>query len=473
MQGRLGRFFGIGMTTGLPGYFLAAPVEVLGRKRGVSAIKVSLESFESALAKSGETVLLADASGVIFLSSVNQWRYRTLTQLGKEAHQRLNSTKTYSNLSLTPLSTSLDMAEGTSMARIALPNEEPLEYLVQTRKVGRLGWSMLLLANTRQERQSSLVAGAAAGLATAFLLFAISHFRLKAKRYKERRQAEAALRQAHLELEQRIQERTSDLVATNVSLEEKIEALKTAESILRETRDDAVQAGKLAVLGQMSAGISHEINQPLTALHTLTDNAVSLLERSRLPEVRENLGLIRQMADRMGRIVSEIKTFARKSPEERRKMRLADAIDQALVLVEQRRRQIGVEIEVPPYPQELQVQADPVRLEQVLVNLLRNALDAVADLPDRRLFVEVARIPSGIRIVIGDNGPGIPEQLLPRLFEPFFTTKPTGQGLGLGLAISRIIVTELGGTLEAGNGADGGAEFTVTLEEVAENEEAS
>ncbi len=465
MQGRLGRFFGIGMTTGLPGYFLAAPVEVNGKRLGASAIKVSLDSFESALLKSGEIVLLTDASGVIFLTSVKQWRYRTLTQLGKDATERLQTTRTYNNLSLVPLETNLKLQEGVSMTKIALPHDEGRDYLVQSRKVGHLGWTMVLLANTQQEHQSALLAGAAAGLATAFLYFVITYFQLNAKRYKERRQAEVALRQAHLELEQRIAERTTDLVETNLSLEEKIEALKTTESILRETRDNAVQAGKLAVLGQMSAGISHEINQPLTALHTLTDNAVSLLERGRLQEVRENLGFIRQMGDRMGRIVTEIKTFARKSPTELQKIRIADAIDQAVMLVEPSRRQIGAQIEIEPFPQDTLVLADSTRFEQVLVNLLRNGIDAIADSPEKLITVTVADHAPHVHIIIRDTGPGIAKEVLSRLFEPFFTTKSTGQGIGLGLAISRMIVTELGGRLDAGNQDSGGAEFTIVLEE--------
>ena len=465
MQGKLGRFFGIGLTTGLPGYFLAAPVEVKGLRLGVSAIKVSLQSFESALNKGGEIVLLADASGVIFLTSVEKWRYRTLTQLGEDASEHLRTTRTYNNLRLLPLETSLKLQEGVSMAKIALPLDEPRDYMLQTKKVGHLGWTMVVLANTKQEYQSAISAGVAAGFATAFLFFIVTHFQLNAKRYQERRQAEAALRLAHLELERRIEERTTDLVATNVSLEEKIAALKMTESILRETRDNAVQAGKLAVLGQMSAGISHEINQPLTALHTLTDNAVNLLERGRLPEVRENLGFIRQMADRMGRIVTEIKTFARKSPAELQKMRVADAIDQAVMLVEPRRRQVDALIEVAPFPQEWQVSADPVRLEQVLVNLLRNALDAVAELPVRRVTVAVLHQETGVEIAIRDTGPGIADEVFPQLFEPFFTTKSAGQGLGLGLAISRMIITELGGRLDAGNPDGGGAEFTIVLED--------
>lgn len=465
MQGKLGRFFGIGMTTSQPGYFLAAPVEVQGKRLGVSAIKVNLDSFEAALLKSGEIVLVTDSSGVIFLTSVQQWRYRTLTQLGKDATEQLRTSRTYHNLRLMPLETSLKLHEGISMAKIALPDNETGDYLVRSGKVGHLGWSMVLLTNTQQERQNATLAGVAAGFAVAFLFFIVTHFQLNAKRYKERRLAEAALRQTHLELEERIATRTAELVATNISLEEKVETLKTTEGILRETRDNAVQAGKLAVLGQMAAGVTHEINQPLTALHTFTDNAVNLLERGRLQDVRENLGLIRQMADRMGRIVTEIKTFARKSPAELQNIRIADAINQAVMLVEQRRRQLNVQINIEPFSEDTQVLADSIRFEQVLVNLLRNGLDAVSDAPERRVTVTIEQHAPDVHIIIRDSGPGINEAVLPRLFEPFFTTKAAGQGLGLGLAISRMIIEDFGGTLSARNQDSGGAEFTIVLEE--------
>jgi two-component system C4-dicarboxylate transport sensor histidine kinase DctB len=465
MRGRLGRFFGIGMTTGQPGYFLAAPVKVEGKLLGVSAIKVNLDSFEAALLKSGEIVLLTDSSGVIFLASVKQWRYRTLTQLGKDAAEQLRTNRTYNNLSLMPLETSLKLQDGISMAKIALPNNEAGNYLVRSSKVGHLGWSMVLLANTQQQRQNATLAGGAAVLASALLFFLIIYFQLSARRYRERRLGEALLRQAHQELEERIATRTAELVATNMSLEEKVEALKSTEGILRETRDNAVQAGKLTVLGQMAAGITHEINQPLTALHTFTDNAVNLLERGQLLDVRENLALIRQMADRMGRIVTEIKTFARKSPAELKNIRIADAINQAVMLVEQRRRQLNAKINIEPFSEDTQVLADSIRFEQVLVNLLRNGLDAVSDSPEKLVTVTVAHHAPEVHIIIRDSGPGINEAALSRLFEPFFTTKKAGRGLGLGLAISRMIIADLGGRLSAGNQNKGGAEFTIVLEE--------
>lgn len=465
MDGKVGSFYGIGTTTGVPGYFLTAPIERNGEKMGAATVKVSLENFEAALGKSGNTVLLVDALGVIFLSSVPEWKYRTLQPLSQETLQQLEASRQYNNRSLLPLETSLHLRDDPQMIRLALPKARAQDYLVQSNKTGPLGWSIVLLSETRQERQNALLAGIAAGFALAFLLSTIIYLRLNAKGFRERRQAEAALRQAHKELEERIAERTSDLMATNASLEEKVDSLKTAESILRETQDQAVQAGKLAVLGQMAAGISHEVNQPLTALHTFTDNAVQLLERGRLDDVRENLGQIKQMAVRMGHIVGEIKSFSRKPAVERVRIRVADVIAQAVMLVEPRRRQIDAHIEVLSDPEECYVWADQQRLEQVLVNLLINGLDAVAELVQRQVSVRVSHAAGQVRLSVHDSGPGIPQEVLPHLFEPFFTTKSAGKGLGLGLPISRMIVNELGGTIEAVNHETCGAQFTVILEQ--------
>ena len=466
MEGGLGIFYGVGVTTGEPGYFLAAPIEDgSGGTIGAVIVKISLEDFEQALVRNGDPVLLIDANGVVILASVPQFKYHYLVPLEVGLLQQIGLSRQYGNEHLRPIGMNLSLNDGPQHVRVELPGKPVEGYLAQSVRAGRLGWSIVLLSQTRQERQSALLAGVAAGLAVAFVLSLAIFFRLNVKRYNERRQAEAALRQAHASLEKRIAERTADLTATNTSLEEKVAALRTTETILRETRDAAVQTGKLAVLGQMAAGISHEVNQPLTALHTFTDNAVDLLERGDLDDVRENLGLIRQMAARMGRIVGEIKSFTRRPSPEKQAVDVAGVVYQALMLVEARRRQAGALIDTHSVPADLRVMADPQRLEQVLVNLLLNALDAVSESVARQITVSAERRERQVRIAVRDTGPGIPETVLPHLFEPFFTTKAVGQGLGLGLAISRMIATELGGSLDARNHEEGGAEFTVTLEE--------
>ncbi|MDR1935213.1 MAG: GHKL domain-containing protein [Candidatus Accumulibacter sp.] len=470
MKGRLGIFYGVGTTTGEPGYFLAAPIkegngEALGGEPiGVVVVKIKLEDFEEALARNGNPILLADANGVVFLASLPELKYHSLTPLPAEVLARIGASRQYGAQPLRPLGMELRVRDEPQYLRIDLRGRPAEAYLAQSAPAGRLGWSILVLSRTRQERQSALLAGAAASLALAFLLSLAIFFRLNARRYRERRRADAALRQAHASLEARIAERTADLTATKVSLEEKVAALKTTESILRETRDTAVQAGKLAVLGQMAAGISHEINQPLTALHTFADNAAELLELGKLDEVRENLGLIRQMAVRMGHIVGEIKSFTRRPSPERQAVDVAGVVYQALMLVETQRKRSEARIDARGVADGLRAWADAQRLEQVLVNLLLNAIDAVRESAERRISLSAERRGEEVRIVVRDSGPGIPRAALPRLFEPFFTTKPAGQGIGLGLAISRMIASELGGRLDARNHQEGGAEFTVTLE---------
>lgn len=260
---------------------------------------------------------------------------------------------------------------------------------------------------------------------------------------------------------------------------------------MRATQDRTLQAGRLAALGQMAAGITHELNQPLAALNTLSDNAVAFLQRGKTENAMENLRLIGQLTKRMGRIVGELKFFARRSQDELKPVSVREALDHALFIVDPRRRELNAEIIVSIPDPSPRVLADAVRLEQILVNLLRNGLDAVADLPadegnaklsadtGRRLTVMVEEISSSqvvttmeqsdqllrgfVRISIADDGPGIPDAVLPHLFEPFFTTKPTGEGLGLGLSISLTIVESLGGKISARNRSEGGAEFLLEI----------
>lgn len=465
LNGRLGSFYGVGATTGEPGFFLASPINDNEQALGAVIVKISLENFESALVGSGDPVLLVDANGVVFLASVPEWKYRFLTPLEPGALQQIGMSRQYDHQNLQPLGVNFRLQDEPQTIRIALPGSPEQDYLVQSIKTGTLGWSIVFLSQTKQERQNAMLAGIATGLAVAFLLSTFVYYRLNVRRYKERRQAEAAMRQAHKDLEQRIADRTAELRATNASLEERIDTLKTTERILHESRDSAVQTGKLAVLGQMAAGISHEVNQPLTALHTFTDNAVDLLDRGRLDDVRENLGFIKQMGVRMGHIVGEIKTFARKPPAERSPVRVSDAVFQAVMLVEPRRRQTLARIDVLPFHEEISVLADLQRLEQVLVNLLLNGLDAVVESSEKRIVASVVRENGLVSLSVQDSGSGIPHSVLPHLFEPFFTTKSSGQGLGLGLAISRMIITELGGHIDARNRVAGGAEFVVVLEE--------
>jgi two-component system C4-dicarboxylate transport sensor histidine kinase DctB len=446
------------------------------RPIGAVAVKINLDSFEATLSRSGDTVLLVDRHGVIFLSSVPEWKYRTLGTLSVEQRAALDATRQYAPHTLTPLdaqgeSVPVSADHAPQTVRVALPGKSVSTLRAQYRPVGLLGWQVAVLIDPRDEQRTALVAGASAAFAMALAFAVLVALRLRTRRREEQRRARDALREVQRDLEARIAQRTAELTSANAALAGKVEALDAAQRILRETRDAAVQAGKLAVLGQMAAGITHELNQPLTALTTLSDNANQLAERGRIDEVRSNLTHISRLAERMGRIVSHIKAFSRKGDAARAAVSVDEAIRQALMLVESRRRQVGVTVVAAPVPADLAVWANAVRLEQVLVNLIRNAIDATAEAPQSAsaaVHVGVEPDEKWVRITVRDFGAGIPADVLPRLFEPFFTTKDEGQGLGLGLAISLAIVEDFGGRLTGHNAQDGngGAQFIIELERV-------
>jgi two-component system C4-dicarboxylate transport sensor histidine kinase DctB len=459
LEGGLGRFYGVGVTTGEPGYFLAAPVRDQGRVLGVIVLKVGLESMEQALSGMGDTQLLTDSDGVVFLASERQWRYRALAPLPDAVKARLEETQQYGSQPVPLLADQPVGIAGGEPQRIALHGETVRERMINARPVGSLGWQIVQFGDTGEARAVALGGGFAVAFVAASLIGLAAHFR-------HRRQRREELRRVYAELEQRIAERTADLT-------EQVAALERTKAILRETRDAAVQAGKLATLGQMSAGISHELNQPLAALQTFADNASALLARGRTEAVADNRRMISDLVGRTGRIVRQLKTFARKEAATPQAVGVAAAIEHALLIVEPRRREIGARIAIVPPPTDLCCVAEAGRLEQILVNLLRNGLDAMAGLNEPTLDVSASIEGSQVCIAVHDHGPGLSDEARSHLFEAFYTTKPAGEGLGLGLAISLTIAESYGGTLSAHNAPDGGAIFVLRLPAAGENHAAS
>ena len=259
-------------------------------------------------------------------------------------------------------------------------------------------------------------------------------------------------------------ERRRRLTRDKAVLEARV-AARTAE--LERAQADLVQAGKLSALGQMSAGISHELNQPLMAIRSYAENAEVLLERGRTTEAAENLSKISEMARRMGRIIKNLRAFARAEAEPAARVGLASVVEGALDLMAGRLARAGVSVDWVRPTSPAIVMGGEVRLSQVVVNLIANALEAMETLPEgapRRLSLRIAPgAPGRIVLSLADTGPGIAAP--DRIFDPFYSTKQTvsEEGLGLGLSISYGLVQGFGGTLSGANGAAGGAVFTVDL----------
>jgi two-component system C4-dicarboxylate transport sensor histidine kinase DctB len=271
-----------------------------------------------------------------------------------------------------------------------------------------------------------------------------------------RQRAAEAARQ---ELERRIEERTRDLRQANVALNRQIEERMRAEASREALRDELVQAGKLAALGQIAAGVAHEINQPVAAIRTQAETASAYLERDQGAKAVRALGRIGELTARIGAITQELRAFSRKSEPQLRPVSLNEAIDGALLLLGGRLRQGGVRL-VRARGGDVQVIADRFRLEQVIVNLMQNAAEALEGRADGKIHLTVRRVGGLVELSIADNGPGVADAIRDQLFTPFLTSK--ANGLGLGLVICRDLVAGFGGELDL-RPAETGAVFVVSL----------
>jgi two-component system, NtrC family, C4-dicarboxylate transport sensor histidine kinase DctB len=469
-----GRFVGIGTTSGIPGYFRSSPIFHDGAVLGVLALKVSLEKLEAAWragdARSPEIVAVADRNGVIFLSSRSSWKYETLGPLGPQVMEQIRASHQYEGASLKPIGVlGLRPFEAARVVRLNCElSERQLgscgdEFLEQARPVDTTDWRLFLFSNLQPVKRSALNVATACSFAIAALILLSLYLHQRRHALTEAALASRALQSAHDRLERDVAERTADLVQANEQLLQEIAERNRAEAVLREAQAGLVHAEKMAALGQMSAGLRHELNQPLTALRTLSDNARVLLERNRLSEAKANLSTISDLSERMGNIVAHWKQLSRKSRHNSSFVSVRQMISNALMIAEYQLKIKKIHLVKDLTTDELFLHCDPIRLEQVLINLFSNAIDAVTGTSRPEIHVGVSHTEDRVFICVRDNGAGIPEDVMPRLFEPFFSTKETGDGLGLGLAISADIVHEMNGTISAHNLPDGGAEFIIDL----------
>ncbi|HYD80612.1 MAG TPA: ATP-binding protein [Paucimonas sp.] len=455
IRGNAGRFYGIGSTSGEPGYFIAQPVYPLGGEReaaapiGVIAVKISLAEYERAWRSSEEPIALADRAGVVFLSNRETWKYRSLRPLDVRSQRALAATLQYAGRAIRPIAD--------------LPRQERAGFGEFVAKpAGRLGWQLMLFPSPVRVTRVAVFSALAALLLLAVGAASGWAVHQRRRRLEERVESRKALQKAAEELDRRIAQRTEELLEANLRLETRYATLQETEQLLRTTQNELVQAGKLAMLGQMAAGITHELNQPLAAIRAFADNAVTFLARGQTEQAGANLSHISAASARMGAIISQLKGFARKSSETLARVDLAQAIQASALLLEADARRLGASIDIDAVDPVFVI-GDAVRMEQVLINLLRNALDAVEHAGERRVTVVLRREDGDAVIRIRDSGTGIPEEVAPHLFEPFYTTKSSGKGLGLGLAISSSIVQAMNGRLTAHNHAGGGAEFMLRL----------
>ncbi|MCQ4160396.1 ATP-binding protein, partial [Roseomonas sp. GC11] len=285
-----------------------------------------------------------------------------------------------------------------------------------------------------------------------------------ALRRRRRLRALAAQEQAlRAALEAEVGQRTAQLRAANAGLRAEAEERQRAEATLMRLRDELGQANRLAMLGQITASVAHEINQPVAAIRGFADNAALLVARGDAVAAQRALSTIATLTERIGAITAGLRGFARKSTGETRAEPVRAALEGALLMLGHRLRQHGIAVAVE-IEGEPAVRAERVRLEQVLVNLVQNAIEALQDRPGGCIRIGAVVAGGRVRLSVADNGPGFAPAVREALFMPFTTTKPAG--LGLGLVISRQIAADLGGSLEAPE-TPSGALFVLELEQAA------
>jgi two-component system sensor histidine kinase AauS len=467
VRGLPGRFYGIGSTTGEPGYYLAHGLEQQGKIIGVAVIKVRLEALEERWQRARLEAFVTDENGIIILSSDPSRRLKSVRPLTPETKERLARSLQYywSPLNeLVPLARE-QLAEG--VEKLTFPantsvDHDPTDvsYLAQTRRLNDTPWHLTLLTPLQELRSEAARQGMLVAVACALVAFLLIAWNERRKVIATRLAAREALQEANNELERKIAERTADLRASNERLKAQIRERRLAEDTLRRAQDELVQAGKLAAIGQMSTSIAHELNQPLAALRTLSGNTVRFIERGALDTASTNLKTINELVDRMGRITASLRAFARRG-DDKGQASLRKAVDAALQVLNGRLE--NFDLTLHEHFEDVALRIDQTRLEQILVNLVGNALDAMQAQPLPELWLEGEIADGRYRLYVRDNGHGIGPEARKHLFEPFFTTKPGEHGLGLGLTLSASLAAAAGGSLSAEHPSSGGTAFILSL----------
>ncbi len=439
LSGQRGTFFAIGATTQEPGFFIAEPIHgPSGNIIGVIALKVDLTSLTRAWREGGETLLAVDQRGIVILASNPDWTYKTLLPLTAQARAEIEAERQFGSEPLTPLDFS---GENEFRARV-----DGLRYIQTVRDVGHLGWKLHYLAPlNRVNAQAWLWVVVAAAL---LLMVSVGMLLARSRRIRSALFASQAERRG--------------LQVINRKLADEIEERKAAERRLEKAQKELQQVSKLAALGQLSASVTHELGQPIAAMRNYLA-AADLPGNTINGDARELVTHLNGITARMEHITRQLRFFAHREAENLVTFDLRDAVQSAITMMRADLdvRSIDLSVTTPQHP--VQVHGDAFRIEQVLVNLIRNATDAVAQVSQPRISIDLGQDGDEAYIRVLDNGDGLSADAQTMAAEPFFSTKPSGSGMGLGLAISAAILKDHDGKIGFSNNADRGACFVMTL----------
>lgn len=435
LNGELGEFYGIGATTGIPGYFYAMAVRpIRAQNRGVVAIKVDLSELQASWQSSGARILLSNSDGVVLLASNPEWRYRTLVDLTPQQLGRIRAARQFGKEGLERLDWQPDGVNQTA----SIGGDDFL-YLTSTDLPN--SWSLHYFApNDQVFTRAMLITGGYLLLSGLLFIFA---------QVRRERRIGAAL--------QRSESEEAQLREANERLAVEIDERLAAEKSLKKTQAELERAGRLAALGQLASSVTHELGQPIAAMRNQLAAAELAAGTTQLGDKMQ--GLVARMED----ITRQLKFFSRKGRDMFETIDLVEVMGDALELLEATIEKDGVEVEFSHASGPVHLHGNRLRIEQVMTNIVRNAIDSMGESGDRRLRIRVDQSGDEVWFDVQDTGHGLGDMTLEDLREPFTTTRASGKGMGLGLTISAGIVNDHGGTMTAQSLAEGGALFRVSF----------
>jgi two-component system C4-dicarboxylate transport sensor histidine kinase DctB len=435
-QGR-GRYFGVGVTTGEAGYFLSARTAFGEGEEGVVVAKVDFSALEDLWAASGENVMVSDADGIVFLATRASLKFRPQAPLPSARAGVVMAEQRYATREIGPAITPEDLMPGA----------------LATRRIEGTPWQISVVVPWTGRGWVPASAAILSVFAGAILWLSLIGWRQRVARL-------AAQQHAYAALESRVAARTQDLAGALAQLETEIGERQRIDAELHRARDELVQAAKLAAMGRAFSGLAHEVNQPLAALRTYLSSTRLLIERKDSASAVANITIMEGAVQRLSTLTSDLKRLSRRSDDARECVDLAEVARRVAALLRFRLSDAGASLHLEAACAVF-VTGNANRLEQVVMNLLLNAMDAVSETQERTISLSVAGQADGAHLVVADRGPGIPDEERAHLFEPFFTTKAVG--LGLGLAISFAIVRDHGGSITHERSGAGETRFSVLL----------
>ncbi|MER9462810.1 MULTISPECIES: ATP-binding protein [unclassified Mesorhizobium] len=460
MQSGTAEYFALGNISKRPGLYISRRVGNAAAPLGVVVVKMEFDQLEADWHEANRPAYVSDDHGVVLITSVPSWRFMTTAPLAGPVAAAIRSSQQFGNAPLIPLPITRPeaLSPDVSMVHAITPGGSDAEYLRLSTLVQSTPWRLDYLVPVEAPIAAAVREMRLLALGVVVPLLALAGYLLWRRQSAQMRIA--AEQAARIELERRVVERTHDLSLARDRLQAEITDHRSTEAKLQVMQQELVQANRLATLGQVAAGVAHEINQPVATIRAYADNARVFLERKQTASAEENLGAIAALTERIGGITEELKVFARKGRTAAEPVELRGVIEGAVVLLRSRfaGRLDALDITLPPVT--LKVMGNRLRLEQVLINLFQNALEALDGRDGARVEVSAQETAEGVALAVADNGPGISPAILKSLFTPFNTSKE--KGLGLGLVISQDIVADYGGRIEVASD-QAGTRFTIHL----------